>query len=132
MPILGTDRTFNFPLPDGQKTYFMQFHLDEEIAAMGAAFGELNKRINVSAITNVDTLRLEIKPLPHDLKVLGGTVRLVVNNSILRVFDIPPQIDNRGDDSFPDIYSNTTPFVVLAFLTNSATNFGAYPITPAH
>lgn len=132
MPILGTDRTFDFPLQGGQRTYFMQFHSDEEIAAMGAAFGELRKMIKVSSITNIDTLRLEIKPLPHDLKVLGGTVRLVVNNSILRVFDIPPQIDNREDNSVPDIYSKTTPFVILAFLTNSATNFGTYPMPLVH
>jgi hypothetical protein len=116
LPILDTDHSFSFSEKTGQRTYFMQFHFDEDWA-----FFDLNRmEKKVNELNNVNVLRISVKCLPHNLEILDGSVKLVINNSVVKIFQIPKQEDNRYGDPI-DTYSNTTPFVILAYLTNSST-----------
>jgi hypothetical protein len=115
LPILDTDRSYSVPEKAGGRTYFMQFHFDEDWAFFG--LNRMEKQVN--NLNHVNALRISVKCLPHNLEILDGSVKLVINDSVIKMFQIPQQQDNRLDDKVPDTYSNTTPFVILAYVTNS-------------
>jgi len=115
LPILSADHLSFFDDPKGGRTYFMQLRFDEEWAEFDLQ--NLNRKVNELKLVNV--LRIDVKCLPHDLEILDGSVKLVINDNVLKTFQIPNQKNNREDDNATDTYSNTTPFVILAYLTNS-------------
>ena len=117
LPILSTEHSISYSEQKGEQKYFMQFRFDEVWAELGLQ--KMKKRVN--ELNRVNVLRISVKYLPHDLEIIDGSVKLVVNDSVLKTFQIPRQKNNRESDGV-DIYSNTTPFIILAFLTNSASN----------
>lgn len=116
-PILSAENSANFPSQKGGRTYFLRFDWDQEMEMYDA----WQYKIKVKDITDAKTLRIEVKCLPHDLEILDGSVELIINDSVPLIYEIPKQKDNRLEAPAPDTYSNTTPFVILAFLTNSPT-----------
>ena len=79
----------NHPLADNCREYIMQFHLE----TIGAATG-LEQKIRVKAIEaieNANMLRIDVKFLPIDSEILGGSVRVIINAAVPKEFLIPPQ-----------------------------------------
>src|SRR5208283_1297949 len=101
-PILDTDHLISLPGQNGGRTYFMQCHFDED----WAEFGLIGMKRQVKEIDRVNVLRISVKCLPHDLEILDGSVKLVINDSVIKMFQIPQQTDNRENDKVVDTYSN--------------------------
>jgi len=117
-PILATDHLESFPSKADDRTYFMECHIDNFDGAW-SEFMMLQRTNFAKDIDRVSAIRISVKCLPHNLAILDGTVKLVINDSVVKMLQIPKQGDNRDDDKMPDIYSNTSPYVILAFATNS-------------
>jgi hypothetical protein len=110
LPILDTDHSYSFSDQHGGRTYSMQFHFDEDWSGIEGING---LEMKVKEINHVNVIRINIKSLPHDLEILDGSVKLVINDTVVKKFEIPQQKNNLDGDP------NATPFVILAYLTNS-------------
>jgi hypothetical protein len=55
----------------------------------------------VKSLDDVNLVRLELIFLPHDAEIVGGSVELIVNNNIRKMFQILPQDVTNSPFGFP-------------------------------
>jgi hypothetical protein len=118
LPILDTQSHEFNSVAAGRdaRDYMLQFHIDEH----GGGFLLLENK-SAKDIGQIKVVTIQAKWLPHDLKILNGSVRLFINN-LSRTFVIPPQKHKQWADprdGVPDLYNKTTPYVIFAFPTNA-------------
>jgi predicted transcriptional regulator len=80
-----------------KRSYSLQFNSDGiEAMSVGHEF-----EMAVKQIRKIKIIRMDLKFLPKNSEILGGTVELIVNGSkgpIKRLFKIFPQIDTNAED----------------------------------
>jgi hypothetical protein len=107
------DRSPGFGLEGVWSVYTCRFQSDgTESFAEGMG---LNRP--VKDFEKVKTLRLDLKFLPKGTQILDGSVIVVANDNIRKIFKILPQIDSNPVDGTPN-----SPYVVIA--TNSVPDIG--------
>lgn len=119
LPILTTDHSISFADGKGARIYIMQFHLGEWVEGLSIEA----KAHPVKELENVNVLRVDAKYLPHDLEILDGMAKMVVNDTVVKIFKIPRQKAHLDNDTGIDTYSNTTPFAIFAFPASSSNVF---------
>ncbi len=108
LPRLEADK-FSTPTMDsrpGTRAYFMRFHISD-----WSAIDESWMQRQAKQIDNVQVARIDVKFLPQDLQILDGSIKIIINSTVRKSFQIDPQLDN---DEYPMINPNTAPYVIIA------------------